>query len=73
MNYDEQKRYVDFAADMGYESVLVDAWWDSRVGYERTAELARYAAGKGSACICGTIPTVIGTMRPKGRVAAWTT
>ena len=47
MNYDEQKRYVDFAADMGYESVLVDAWWDSRVGYERTAELARYAAGKG--------------------------
>ena len=47
MNYDEQKRYVDFAADMGYESVLVDAWWDSRVGYERIAELARYAAGKG--------------------------
>ena len=46
MNYDEQKRYVDFAADMGYESVLVDAWWDSRVGYERIAELARYAAGK---------------------------
>lgn len=47
MNYDEQKRYVDFAADMGYESVLVDAWWDSRVGYERIAELARYAAGNG--------------------------
>ena len=47
MNFDEQKRYVDFAADMGYESVLVDAWWDTRVGYERTAELARYAAGRG--------------------------
>lgn len=47
MNYEDQKRYVDFAADMGYESVLVDAWWDSRVGHERIAELARYAAGKG--------------------------
>ncbi|WP_302582139.1 glycoside hydrolase family 97 protein [Paraprevotella clara] len=47
MNYEDQKRYVDFAADMGYESVLVDAWWDSRVGHERIAELARYAAAKG--------------------------
>ncbi len=47
MNYDEQKRYIDFAADMGYESVLVDAWWDSRVGYKRMEELARYAASKG--------------------------
>ena len=24
-NFDEQKRYIDFASDMGYESVLVDA------------------------------------------------
>lgn len=47
MNYDEQKRYVDFAADMGYESVLVDAWWDTRVGYGKMEELARLAAGKG--------------------------
>ena len=47
MNYDEQKRYVDFAAELGYESVLVDAWWDSRVGHEKMAELARYAASKG--------------------------
>lgn len=47
MNYEDQKRYVDFAADMGYESVLVDAWWDSRVGHERIVELARYAAAKG--------------------------
>ena len=47
MNYDEQRRYIDFAAQMGYESVLVDAWWDSRVGYERMAELADYARQKG--------------------------
>ncbi len=46
-NYDEQKEYVDFAADMGWEYLLVDAWWDSNIGYDRIAELARYAATKG--------------------------
>ena len=46
MTYDEQKRYIDFAADMGYGSVLVDALWDSRVGYDKIAELAQYAKAK---------------------------
>ena len=46
MTYDEQKRYIDFAADMGYGSVLVDALWDSRVGYDKIAELAQYAKVK---------------------------
>ena len=46
MTYDEQKRYIDFAADMGYGSVLVDALWDSRVGYDKMAELAQYAKAK---------------------------
>ncbi len=49
MNYDEQKRYIDFSADMGYSSVLVDALWDSRVGRNKIAELADYAASKGVA------------------------
>lgn len=49
MNYDEQKRYIDFSADMGYSSVLVDALWDSRVGRDKIAELADYAASKGVA------------------------
>ena len=31
---------------MGYQSVLVDALWDSRVGYEKIEELARYAQSK---------------------------
>ncbi len=47
MNYEEQKEYVDFAAAMGYESVLVDAWWDSRVGRDSIVALSRYAARKG--------------------------
>lgn len=49
MNYDEQKRYIDFSAAMGYQSVLVDALWDTQVGRDKIAELARYAAGKGVA------------------------
>lgn len=46
-NYDEQKRYIDFAAALGYRSVLIDALWDKQIGYDRMAELARYGASKG--------------------------
>ena len=46
-NYDEQKEYVDFAADMGWEYLLVDAWWDSNIGYERMEQLSKYAQSKG--------------------------
>ena len=46
-NFDEQKRYIDFSAAMGYRSVLVDALWDKQIGYERMAELARYGREKG--------------------------
>ncbi len=45
--YDVQRAYIDFAAAMGYESVLIDACWDESIGYKRVEELARYAAGKG--------------------------
>ena len=46
-NFDEQKRYVDFAAAMGYRSLLVDALWDKQIGYEKMEELSRYAQSKG--------------------------
>ena len=46
-NFDEQQRYIDFSAAMGWRSVLVDALWDTQIGYERMAELARYAKSKG--------------------------
>ncbi len=46
-NFDEQKRYIDFAAAMGYETVLVDALWDRQIGYDRIEELARYGKSKG--------------------------
>ena len=46
-NFDEQKRYIDFAAAMGYESVLVDALWDTQIGYDKMEELAAYGKSKG--------------------------
>ena len=46
-NFDEQKRYIDFSAAMGFRSVLVDALWDTQIGYEKMEELARYGKSKG--------------------------
>ena len=46
-NFDEQKRYIDFSAAMGYQSLLIDAFWDQQIGYEKIAELARYGKEKG--------------------------
>ncbi len=45
-NFDEQKRYIDFSSEMGYNTVLVDALWDTQIGYEKIEELARYGKSK---------------------------
>ena len=47
INYDDQVRFIDLAAAMGYESCLVDNWWDQNIGRERMAELSKYAQSKG--------------------------
>ena len=44
--YKEQKKYVDYAADMGWEYCLVDAAWDKKIGYDSIQILADYAASK---------------------------
>ena len=44
--YDVQKRFIDFASDMKWEYCLIDAYWDTQIGYDRIAELADYAAVK---------------------------
>ena len=46
-NFDEQKRYIDFAAAMGWRSVLIDALWDVQIGYQKMEELAKYGRQKG--------------------------
>ena len=42
-----QKQYIDFSAAMGYETILIDALWDTQIGRDKIAELAKYGEGKG--------------------------
>jgi len=44
--YSEQKRYIDFAADMNWQYCLVDVNWDKKIGYAKIKELADYAKTK---------------------------
>lgn len=44
--YDEQKKYIDFAAQMHWPYCLIDVNWDRNIGYDRMQELATYAKSK---------------------------
>lgn len=46
MNWDDQVKYIDLAAEMGYEYILIDALWDTNIGYEKMEELIDYANSK---------------------------
>jgi hypothetical protein len=45
--YPVQKRFIDYAANMGWEYCLIDADWDRKIGYEKLGELCSYAKSKG--------------------------
>jgi hypothetical protein len=45
--YPVQQQYIDFSASMGYETILIDALWDTQIGKDKIAELANYGAEKG--------------------------
>lgn len=45
-NFDNQKKYIDFAASMNWNYCLIDAFWDTQIGYEKIKELADYAKTK---------------------------
>lgn len=47
INYEDQVKYIDFAAEMGYDNVLIDNWWDNNIGEKRMEELIKYAHSKG--------------------------
>ncbi|WP_289865102.1 glycoside hydrolase family 97 protein, partial [uncultured Muribaculum sp.] len=47
INYDDQVKFIDLAAEMGYENVLVDNWWDTNIGREGIEKLVKYAHSKG--------------------------
>jgi hypothetical protein len=44
--YDVQKRFIDYAAEMGWRYCLIDSMWDTQIGYEKIKELIDYARGK---------------------------
>ncbi len=46
INYDDQVRYIDLAAAMGFPYVLIDNWWDTNIGHERMEQLVDYAHAK---------------------------
>ena len=45
--YPVQLQYIDFSAAMGWETILVDALWDTQIGRENMEKLAEYAKSKG--------------------------
>lgn len=47
INYDDQVKFVDLAAEMGFEYCLVDNWWDQRIGRDKIEQLSKYAQQKG--------------------------
>ena len=47
INYEDQLKYVDLAAAMNFQYVLVDNWWDTNIGKEKIADLVKYARSNG--------------------------
>lgn len=45
--FDVQKEYIDFSAKMGWQTILVDALWDTQIGHNKIEELAKYGKSKG--------------------------
>jgi alpha-glucosidase len=69
--FDVQKRFIDYAAAMRWQYTLIDALWDTQIGYEKLQELIDYARTKGvrilvwynSAGACNSAPQT-----PRGRL-----
>jgi len=47
VNFDDQKKYIDLARDMGAEYCLIDGLWDKQIGWDRMPELFSYAHAQG--------------------------
>lgn len=46
INYEDQIEYIDLAAALNFEYVLIDNWWDARIGRDKIEELVKYANSK---------------------------
>lgn len=47
INFEDQNKFIDLSSAMGYEFVLVDNWWDARIGREKIVQLVEYGKQKG--------------------------
>ena len=46
ITFSEQKKYIDYACDMHWQYCLIDADWDTKIGYDKVTELSAYAKQK---------------------------
>ncbi|MFV5697177.1 glycoside hydrolase family 97 catalytic domain-containing protein [Flavobacterium sp. ZT3R17] len=46
VNYETTVKFIDYASKMNWPYCLIDADWDTRIGYDKMKELAVYAKGK---------------------------
>ncbi len=46
VNFETTIEFIDYAAAMGWSYCLVDADWDTRIGWDKIAELSQYATSK---------------------------
>lgn len=46
MNEEDQKQFIDLAAKLNYEFILIDALWDKNIGKDRMKDLVQYAKSK---------------------------
>lgn len=44
--FDVQRKFIDYAAEMGWSYCLIDAQWDRQIGEDKLGELCAYAATK---------------------------
>ena len=46
VNYETTLKFIDYASQMNWSYCLIDADWNSKIGYDKMKELAAYAKGK---------------------------
>lgn len=46
MNYEDQVKFIDLAAALNFQYILMDALWDKNIGKERMKQLVQYAKSK---------------------------
>ena len=46
MNYEDQVKYIDLAAALNWEYILIDAFWDTKIGKDSMKKLVQYANSK---------------------------